>query len=66
MKVKCIEDDNNWYLTIGKTYEVIYEDKYDYKIICDHDFEYWYPKKYFKPLSEYRNETINKLLENES
>ena len=67
MKVKCIENDG-WkdLLTIYKTYEVIDEDKYDYKIICDHDFDIWYDKIYFKPLAEMRNETINKLLEDES
>ena len=68
MKVKCI--DNNCHeieLTIGKTYEVIriYPDG-DYTIIDDIGGENWYYKNYFIPLSEYRNDTINKLLTDEN
>ena len=65
MKVKCI-DDNNWYLTIGKIYETIGEYKYSYQIRDDDGDICWPPKEYFRILSEIRNETINKLLENES
>lgn len=64
MKVKCI-NNNDWpnFLTKGKTYEVIrirIDDEGDYVLIDD---ECWYLKYLFKPLSELRNETINKLLE---
>ena len=67
MKVKCIRNDD-WqiYLTVDKTYEVIKEEGVYYKIIGDKGIENWFPKDWFKSLSEIRNETINKLLENES
>ena len=61
MKVKCI---NNWLdITIGKTYEVLEMDGNWYNIINDISDVRGYPKKWFKLLSEIRNETINKLLE---
>ena len=68
MKVKCI-DIGCWKdrLTIGKTYEVIYEDNNWYWIIIDDiGDEKWFPKRRFTLLSEIRNDTINKLLEDES
>jgi GTPase SAR1 family protein len=65
MKVVCI--DNNGYerwLTLGKTYEVISDDGiFVYNIINDRDQDDWCNKKWFKLLSEIRNEKINKLLE---
>ena len=65
MKVKCIKTRGLEYsLTVGKTYEVIYIfSDGDYKIINDKGREDWFPKEWFKPLSEIRNEIINKLLE---
>ena len=67
MKVKCIENDGwNNFLTIGKFYEVTEEDDAGYIIIDDYGGECWFPKECFKTLSELRNETINKLLEDES
>ena len=66
MKVKCINNYGRKYLTIGKIYEVIGGDDICYKIINDYNDELWYEKECFKTLSEIRNETINKLLEDES
>ena len=68
MKVKCI-DNNDWpdYLTIDKTYDVIEYDSDNYNIMDDnYNSEYWYDKNRFTPLSEYRNNIINKLLADES
>ena len=63
MKVVCIRNKYlKKYLTISKIYNVIYEDGDVYKIIDDNDKEEWVTKYYFKSISEYRNETINKLL----
>ena len=62
MTVKCIKNKGYLFITIGKTYEVSYIYPYDYRIINDKGNEDWYSKKCFKPLSEIRNETINKLL----
>lgn len=63
MKVKCINDGYNS-LTLGKTYEVIDITKYGlYKIINNNHKEEWFYKDFFKPVSEVRNEIINKLLE---
>ena len=65
MKVKCIDKRGYSGLTMGKTYEVMYiYDSGDYYIIDDLYYDgATYPKKCFKPLSEIRNETIDKLLE---
>ena len=66
MKMKCINDDGWFNLTSGKTYEIIDEDIYYYLIINDIGDEDWFRKSYFRSLSEYRNETIDKLLADES
>ena len=64
MKIKCI-DNNRWesYLTIDKTYDVIYINKYGDYYIMDNNGYRWWSNLRFKLLSEIRNETINKLLE---
>ena len=67
MKVVCI-DNIPWVnkLTIGKTYEVININEYDqYFMIDDDGYRTWSSKR-FKTLSEVRNDTINKLLEDEN
>lgn len=64
MKVKCI-DRGFWLLiTIGKTYDAIKVTLTGnwYLIINDNGDEDWYSKSSFKPLSEIRNEKIDKLL----
>ena len=63
MKIKCIKNYGYNRLTINKIYEVIriYQDE-DYEIIDDNGVENWYHKEWFKPLSELRNEKIDKLL----
>ena len=68
MKVVCIDDNDGYnYLTIGKTYDVINEDggeyDYGYYIIDDNNIKDWYGEYMFKPISEIRNDKINKLLE---
>ena len=74
MKVKCIYNKGleKW-LTIGKTYEVIVRDDEVtiniitwYCIIDDIGEKNWYIIELFRPLSEIRNEKINKLLEDDS
>ena len=61
------------WLTIGKTYEVIVRDDEVtiniitwYCIIDDIGEKNWYIIELFRPLSEIRNEKINKLLEDDS
>ena len=67
MKVRYIKNDGyGAWITTGKTYNVIEEENNHYKIINDNGIESWFPQKLFKRLSEIRNETINKLLEDES
>ena len=71
MKVKCIGIGTYKCLTLGKTYDVIDvidedEDYWYYIIINDKDNQTWYEKEYFKPISKIRNETIDKLLSDES
>ena len=69
MKVVCVAD--SWWssLTIGKTYEVIgektIEDTICYIIINNYDTAWVYGKRYFKLLSEIRNDKIDKLLSEE-
>ena len=64
MKVVCVY--NKYYekhLTISKTYGVIRIGKLgNYIIIDEKGKEDWYPMEYFKPLSEIRNEKIERLL----
>ena len=67
MKVKCINNScGNAALTIGKTYEVINEhavcNAHYLYLINDNGRKEWFVRYWFKPLSEIRNETINKLL----
>lgn len=68
MRVKYI-CDYNWEgnFTLGKIYDVIdYEDG-TYTIIDDYGMKYnGYPDEWFKPLSEIRNEKINRLLNENS
>ena len=69
MKVKCIDNDECYrnYLTNGKIYDIIDEDNNWYWIINDYGKENWYLKSYFESaVAEIRNDTINKLLEDES
>jgi hypothetical protein len=65
MKVKCIDNKGFHNLTICKIYNIIYDDKDDFRYFIKDDInEKWgYPKRLFKPLSEIRNDKINKLLE---
>jgi hypothetical protein len=65
MKVKCINKYRWLNLTIGKIYKVIEIDNDDgnYYIIDEYGPKGYYPKYWFKPLSEIRNERIDKLLE---
>lgn len=67
MKIKCVENIDT-YLSIGKTYDVIKDDKDGTYLIIDDrgDDDYWYYKSHFKPLSEIRNDKIDKLLDDES
>jgi hypothetical protein len=67
MKIKCIENKSG-YITVGKIYKVINNSvsNYGYRIMNDYGFVSWFDCSYFKTLSEIRNETINKLLEDES
>ena len=66
MKVKCIENIGWGNLTIGEIYDATdnrYDDKYyDILLIYNHGWSGRFPKELFKPLSEIRNETIDKLL----
>ena len=61
MMVKCIINNGYW-ITFGEIYEVIEIDNDCYIIIDNINDKLWCPKEYFKPLSEIRNEKIDKLL----
>lgn len=70
-KVKCIDNQDDLYLlTIGKTYEVIDDNENGYWIERDDCVSQfvpgtytWYHKKWFGISSEWRNEKIDKLLD---
>ena len=63
MKVKCIGRGIWFLLTVGKIYEVIREDeKNGYWLLNDRGALFSYSKELFKPLSEVRNEKIDRLL----
>lgn len=66
MKVICIHEYYDAYTSIplvkDKLYNVI--GKYDHRYaISDGINSWWYPKSLFKPLSEIRDKTINRLLD---
>ena len=67
MKVKCI---NNYelgkYLTVGKIYDTTKNGIEYYEIIDDNNDNTRCKKERFIPISKIRNETIDKLLEDES
>ena len=66
MKIVCINNENcEDELTIGKSYDVIFEG-YNYMIINDNGYKWWCIRSWFKSLLEIRNEKINKLLDDES
>jgi hypothetical protein len=66
-KVVCVVD-NHIHLQYGKTYEVVSEFAGEYKLSRDH-YEsdiagiYWWDKKLFVSLEEFRKEQIEKILE---
>jgi hypothetical protein len=69
MKVVCV--DNKGYekcLTINKIYEANYIDKYEtYVLTNDKDMKNsWYVSHRFITITEYRNDRIDKLLEDEN
>jgi hypothetical protein len=67
IKVVCVVD-NHIHLQYGKTYEVVSEFAGEYKLSRDH-YEsdiagiYWWDKKLFVSLEEFRKEQIEKILE---
>jgi hypothetical protein len=67
MNVVCIKNKGYEHrLTIGKNYDVIEDDRYNYWIIDNIGYNIRCPKYWFNLLSEIRNDKINKLLKNES
>lgn len=64
MKVKCINNDGyGGALTLGKTYDANYIDKYKcYELIDNFNIKDLYSPLRFKPLSEIRIEKIDKLI----
>lgn len=50
-------------ITVGNSYDVIYEGRIYYRIINDDDVEYEYSKKCFEDLNLFRNKIIDKFLE---
>jgi hypothetical protein len=63
MKVVSINKYGWKYLTEGKTYEVTEITEYgNYWIIDDNNDKRWCLKRFFKTISEIRNEKIDKLL----
>jgi len=61
MKIVCINTGQHIHLTIGKTYEVIWEDDTHYRIYNDNGIKYYYRKEYFKGYFEvYEHITVVK------
>ncbi|MDR2009936.1 MAG: hypothetical protein LBQ22_05595 [Bacteroidales bacterium] len=48
MIVKCIKNPNGYYLTVGKSYEVLKRASRGYWIINDVDVQTWYPFNLFE------------------
>lgn len=66
MKIICINEDNWRGLIIDKVYDAIGYDDDWYVIIDANNIKCKYLKEWFKPLSEVRNEKINKIINNEN
>jgi hypothetical protein len=67
MKVVCINGNDMHYLSRNKIYDVLYsfDDRYYdgmYNIRNDNDVLFVFPKTWFTPLSEIREEKLNQLL----
>lgn len=66
MKVKCIRSDYKHYLIVNKIYDVVesfeHNNKKYYRIINNGIDWHSYSNKLVKPLSEIRNDKINRLL----
>ena len=52
-------------LTIGKWYDALYSDDYEYGLINDDGNESMYLMERFKTLDEVREEQLNKLIKND-
>lgn len=67
MKVICIDINNGdttlLHMTIGKTYNVLDTDNHGYLITSNNSRPQWYSKRRFIPLSDIREEILNKILE---
>ena len=66
MKVIYIDDTNPYWknrFTIGNIYNVVGSSSHEYILIGDDKLTHYVSKSRFNPLSEIRNETIDKLLE---
>ena len=61
---KQYQDDDYWMgsLTIGKVYEIIFDnDDIEFMIKNDYGFEHIYPESMFKTIQEFRQEKLNEL-----
>ena len=65
MKVRCMGivtgNQNTTHITIGKTYDVIKEDKYCYTIKNNYGDVLKYMKFDFMPIDKWRDKVLNKL-----
>ena len=57
MNVICIEQPDQQYwvctdISVGKIYEVGFEDTHDYQLIDDNKNMRWYNKSFFEPLND--------------
>jgi len=60
-KVVCIDVGKNFYLTLGKTYEVVYAYMDYIYVISDDDTEYKYCANMFMTLKEHRRLKLERL-----
>ena len=61
MKVLCKDSLSCYYLTKGKWYNVVEEDKTHYKVIDDEGDLSWWRKDYFKTQAEVREDKLREL-----
>ena len=52
-------------LTLNKIYYILDKDNNSYQVINDRGEKFFYLKRRFKLLSDFRNERINEILEDE-
>lgn len=59
--IKYLNIQHLWFVTKGKWYTILLETDDSYQIINDSGYKDWFPKEWFKPKSEFRNDKLKEI-----